>query len=54
MKVLENACQKLLNGMIDSEFYNWPPSCIGMFFQPERPQLDVADDNVCDDISNVN
>lgn len=38
MKLWERACNKLLNNMMDYEVYEWPPSCIGLFFQPERPQ----------------
>ncbi len=50
MKLWEKACQKILNNMIDSEFYTWPPTCMGVFFQPERPQVSTAE-NTSDDLN---
>mgnify|MGYP000759661258 FL=1 len=45
MKAWEKVCHKLLNGMIDYDVYTWPPTCTGLFYQPDRPQNqnDVAE-----------
>lgn len=38
MKKLERMVKKAVTSMIDIEIYGWPPVCIGMIYQPERPQ----------------
>lgn len=38
MTMLENMVGKAVASLIDIEIYGWPPVCIGMIYQPERPQ----------------
>lgn len=38
MKKLEKMFKKAVVSMIDIEIYGWPPVCIGMLYQPERPK----------------
>ena len=38
MKRLEKLVKKTVTSMIDIEIYGWPPVCIGMIYQPERPK----------------
>ena len=38
MQKLERVVKKAVTSMIDIEIYGWPPVCIGMIYQPERPQ----------------
>ena len=37
MKKLEKMASKVVASLIDNETYEWPPVCIGMLYQPERP-----------------
>jgi len=39
MKKLERMVKKAVASIIDIEIYGWPPVCIGMIYQPERPQM---------------
>lgn len=39
MKKLEKMAEKALTFMIGVETYGLPPVCIGMIYQPERPQV---------------
>lgn len=29
--------KRTINGIIDAEFFGWPPGCQGVLEQPERP-----------------
>ena len=33
----DNICKKILNNMIFQERFGWPPDCVGVIFQPQRP-----------------
>lgn len=48
MKKLEIIIAKAVNSMINIEAYGWPPVCIGMIYQPERP---VAEDKGTEHLS---
>lgn len=37
MKKLEEMASKAVATLVDLEIYGWPPVCIGMIYQPERP-----------------
>lgn len=37
MRTLVNLGSRIANAITDNEFYTWPPVCIGVFCQPERP-----------------
>ena len=41
MKRLEAFLAKKINSAIDREEYSWPPVCLGIFHQPERPTKTV-------------
>lgn len=32
---------------MDINIYSWPPICASLLYQPERPKLDLSDDNSC-------
>lgn len=34
---------KMLNKFIDGEVSEWPPSCSGIMYQPERPETTIED-----------
>ena len=34
---LENMAAKKVNDMVKAEAGGWPPVCLGMTYQPERP-----------------
>lgn len=37
MKKLETFLKKKVNAVIDKDEDSWPPVCLGIFHQPERP-----------------
>lgn len=45
MKKLEKLCSSVLRKMIAAEAETWPPSCIGILYQPERPVCEKEDQN---------
>ena len=38
MKKLEEFLKKKVNSAIDKDEDSWPPVCLGIFHQPERPE----------------
>ena len=38
MKKLDQLISKALNEVVDFEIFGWPPACIGIIYQPERPE----------------
>lgn len=39
MRRLEEFLKKKVNSAIDKDEDSWPPVCLGIFHQPERPSL---------------
>jgi len=37
MKKTDKLAAKILNDIMYPEDYGWPPTCSGVFYQPERP-----------------
>lgn len=39
MQKLDNLATKILKDIMypDPYSYGWPPTCVGLFYQPERP-----------------
>ena len=37
MKLIEKVAQKVMRDIVVKEKYGWPPACIGILYQPERP-----------------
>lgn len=37
MKTLEIFAKKVIQKMTNKEKLAWPPSCVGLLYQPERP-----------------
>lgn len=37
-KKLELVVKKVVNHMVDSELYGWPPQCASFLYQPVRPK----------------
>lgn len=37
MKKIEDVCKVIVAKMVKQEEDEWPPSCWGTFYQPERP-----------------
>lgn len=37
MKNIDTLIAKILSDIMYPEGYGWPPSCLGVFYQPERP-----------------
>lgn len=37
-KKLEPIVRKVVNHMVDSELYGWPPQCASFLYQPVRPK----------------
>lgn len=35
---IKEQTSKLATKMAEQEFSTWPPTCLGPFYQPERPQ----------------
>ena len=44
---LKNAVITILDQLVKSDLYGWPPECIGLLYQPERPLTD------CEILSNI-
>lgn len=40
-KTLVNLAKNLANAMIEQDTYGWPPECIFITYQPERPAQQV-------------
>ena len=38
MKTIDKLISKMIADIMYPEGYGWPPSCVGIFFQPERPE----------------
>lgn len=53
MKTKESIGKKLVSDMIEDIMYGWPPDCVGILYQPERPRQkykgDVPNDNAAED-----
>lgn len=39
MKNIEKAVKRITSEIIDIERFGWPPDCVGLLYQPERPTL---------------
>lgn len=46
MKKIDNFCAKLITSAISTEAVGWPPVCFGAFYQPERPQVEMSNDEM--------
>jgi cyclic lactone autoinducer peptide len=44
-KPLLNLAKTLANTMITQDTYGWPPECIFITYQPERPVKQVEEDS---------
>lgn len=33
----------IVDEMIEFDFYQWPPNCTGVFYQPDKPQPSVKE-----------
>lgn len=42
MKKIEETCKQLLNDAVIGARDGWPPVCMGIFYQPERPEMTEA------------
>lgn len=40
MKKRENVCKKVMKWAVAEEKKKWPPTCMGILYQPERPQAE--------------
>lgn len=53
MKNRENLGKKVMSQLIEEVMYGWPPDCMGILYQPERPQhkcgVDSPNDNSAED-----
>lgn len=37
-KKIEKIIKKVIENMVDSELYEWPPQCAAFLYQPTRPE----------------
>lgn len=37
--------KKVVNAMVNHDAREWPPTCIGFFYQPSRPQNKTIEEN---------
>ena len=37
-KTMESVLKKVVNHMVDTELYGWPPQCTSFLYQPVRPK----------------
>lgn len=45
MKALEKIASKMVQGITITDEYGWPPVCGGLFYQPERPVVNIANNS---------
>lgn len=41
---IEKAMKKVVEKMVDSELYEWPPQCATFYYQPVRPRKSITDE----------
>ncbi len=42
MKIFEEIGKQYISSAVKKSKYGWPPVCIGLVFQPERPAADTS------------
>lgn len=42
MKIFEEIGKQYISSAVKKRKYGWPPVCIGLVFQPERPAADTS------------
>lgn len=38
-EIFKKITSKVIEDIIDTDFYEWPPACIGIYFQPVKPKV---------------
>lgn len=52
-ETLKKITSKVIEDIIDADFYEWPPACIGIYFQPVKPKVYLDNSSAKEDTNIV-
>ena len=51
-ELLKKITSKVIEDIIDADFYEWPPICMGIYFQPSKPKVYLDNSSTKEDTNN--